>query len=136
MKHLKFHLILLTAWCFFWYQYDFYAENKRESDYQKIAAELLNGKTEVVLSDRTRIDIVTDDQAIEVDWSYKWAEGIGQALYYSSRTNKEPGLILIVKDIEKEQKYVDRVKTVIKVKSLRIFLYIFDVKAGELRRIE
>ena len=40
-----------------------------------------NGYKEFVLSDKTRIDCLTDEYAIEYDYAKKWAESIGQALY-------------------------------------------------------
>ena len=112
------------------------SQTKNEAYYQDISANLLKGKKEVIMSDKTRVDILTEKIAIEVDWAPKWAEGIGQALYYSAQTGLEAGLILIVKDFEKEQKYVDRVQRLMRIKSIRIFLYVFDVKKKELRRIQ
>ena len=46
-------------------------------------------------STRTRADCLSPTHAIEVDWSSKWAEGIGQALHYADMTGLIPGLILI-----------------------------------------
>ncbi len=54
------------------------------------------GQTEVVLEDRTRVDCLTDTYAIEVDFAYKWAESIGQSLYYANMTNRKPAVLLIV----------------------------------------
>lgn len=68
----------------------------KESYYQKIFCDKLGGKTEVVLSDRTRVDCLTDKYAIEVDFAYKWAEGVGQALHYSIMTGKKAGVYLII----------------------------------------
>lgn len=48
------------------------------------------------LADKTRVDCLFEDYALEVDWGYKWAEAIGQSLYYSIRTNKRPAVLLIV----------------------------------------
>ena len=54
-----------------------------------------------VTQDTTRMDCFDDVFVYEVDWSKKWHEGIGQALYYAAserRPNGEqylPGLILI-----------------------------------------
>ena len=56
------------------------------------------GEIEFVLEDRTRVDCLTDTHAIEYDWSNKWAEEVGQALYYSAMTEKEPSLVLICKN--------------------------------------
>jgi len=110
------------------------AENERF--YQEICAKFLNGKMEVVMSDKTRVDIVTKDQAIEVDWAHKCYEAIGQSLYYSSKTGLNAGIILIVDDINKDQKYIDRVKFLIRVKSIKIYLYVIDVKSKELKLID
>lgn len=53
-------------------------------------------RTEVVLWDNSRVDML-DEYAIEVDWVEKWAEAIGQVLFYSKITNKPPMIILLVK---------------------------------------
>lgn len=52
---------------------------------------------EAVLPNGTRADCMTDRLAIEVDWTHKWAEAIGQAMLYSASTEKLPGIILICK---------------------------------------
>lgn len=54
------------------------------------------GKDEVYLEDGSRVDCLTPAEAIEVDYSAKWAEGIGQALLYSRLTGREPAVALIV----------------------------------------
>jgi len=41
-----------------------------------------------------RVDILTDEYAIEVDHVYKFHEGIGQVLHYAYETGKKPGLAL------------------------------------------
>lgn len=38
--------------------------------------------------DRTRTDCISATHAIEVDFSHKWAEGIGQALHYALWTKE------------------------------------------------
>ncbi|GAC1467807.1 MAG: hypothetical protein PVSMB11_03370 [Desulfuromonadaceae bacterium] len=55
-----------------------------------------NGLMEYVLEDRTRVDCLTDDFAIEFDFAPKWAESVGQALYYALKTGKQPGVVLIM----------------------------------------
>jgi hypothetical protein len=111
-------------------------EAENEAYYQDICAKILNGKTEVVMSDKTRVDILTEGVAFEVDWAYKAYEGIGQCLYYSAKTGLHAGLILIVKDPVKDQKYIDRVRLLIRIKSIKINLYVIDIKSKELRLIE
>lgn len=60
---------------------------------------LIGGRKEVVIPNG-RIDVVTQDFAIEVDFIQKWHEGIGQALHYGSATGKRPALVLIVPHAE------------------------------------
>ena len=83
-----------------------------EKVYQKEFSLIIGGQMEVTLPDRTRVDIVTDTFAIEVDFANKWAEGIGQSLYYGEVLNKKPGILLIIENREKDKKYLDRLMKV------------------------
>ena len=47
------------------------------------------------LPNGTYVDCVTDEYAIEVDFSKKWAEAIGQSLMYAAELERQPGIILI-----------------------------------------
>ena len=74
-----------------------------------------NLQNEVRLEDGTRADLISEDYAIEVDWSAKWAEGIGQALFYSEMTSKAPGVLLLRKSdqsMESHDIYVARCRRV------------------------
>ncbi len=76
-----------------------------ERDNQKIINEELGGQMEVVLDCGSRVDLVfeLEDQksfnmvACEVDWAKKWAEGIGQSIYYWLKLN-DP----IIKSVKEE----------------------------------
>jgi len=57
-----------------------------------------HAKTEVVLSDGSRVDLLSDEYAIEVDWAPKWAESIGQSVHYGLLTGRKPAVILLLKD--------------------------------------
>lgn len=52
------------------------------------------------LPNGTYVDCISDDYAIEVDWSSKWAEAIGQSLMYASELERLPGIILLCKPNE------------------------------------
>ncbi len=54
------------------------------------------GRREAVLWDMTRVDCLTKDYAIEFDFAKKWAESVGQSLYYAKMTNKNPAVVLIL----------------------------------------
>lgn len=83
---------------------------KDEKYYQNKMCNQLGGKTEYILFDKTRVDCLTAEYAIEVDFAKKWAEGIGQSLYYAEITDKKPAVALIVGD--DDEKYLSRIQTV------------------------
>lgn len=68
----------------------------KEKFYQAKWCGRAGGRTEVVQRDRTRVDCLTDTHAIEFDFGPKWAESIGQSLYYAVQTGKKPGVVLIL----------------------------------------
>lgn len=68
-----------------------------EADHAAPWCALQGGQIEHVLPDRTRVDCLTDTHAIEVDFAPKWAEAIGQALYYAAATGKRPGVLLLLR---------------------------------------
>ena len=78
---------------------------KTERDYQEHVNTIYQGKLEHRLKDNTRVDILTDDLAIEVDFAYKWYEAVGQACHYSVLTGKRPAILLIVRQ-NSDEKYV------------------------------
>tara|TARA_R100001244_G_scaffold132003_2_gene106555 strand:+ start:53 stop:487 length:435 start_codon:yes stop_codon:yes gene_type:complete len=61
------------------------------------------------LDDGTRVDLLLPRQACEIDWADKWAEGIGQSIYYGLKTRKAPLVILLAKK-DGWEKYRDRVQ--------------------------
>lgn len=66
-----------------------------ESYYQDLIHQEIGGVKEYQLEDRTRVDILTRNRAIEIDWQNKWAEGVGQSIYYSVKTSRPPLVILL-----------------------------------------
>lgn len=92
-----------------------------EKDYQKYWCDINNGITEYRLNDSTRIDCLTNEYAIEFDFANKWAESIGQALYYGIMTCKKPGIVLILENPKKDLKYLNRLKEVAKEHNITIW---------------
>ena len=86
-------------------------ERRGETEVAAELAEALGGVAEYRLWDGARVDILTDEYAIEVDWSKKWAEGVGQAAYYGAMTGRRPVVLLLVRDWKKEQTYAHRAAT-------------------------
>lgn len=70
-----------------------------------------DGLKEYVLPDKTRIDCLTDEYAIEFDYAKKWAESIGQSLYYAKKTGKKPAVAIITSKKD-DYKYIQRIREV------------------------
>lgn len=92
-----------------------------EADYVKAYCK---GVVEYRLPDKTRVDCLTDEYAIEFDWAKKWAESVGQSLYYAKKTGKKPAVAIIVKSA-KDDKYIERINAVDKG------ITIFKIKAKD-----
>lgn len=74
-----------------------------ESQYADFIQTLIGGQREISV-ESGRIDLLTETHAFEIEWAPKWKEAIGQALWYALQTNKQPGIILILKE-KGEYKY-------------------------------
>jgi hypothetical protein len=85
-----------------------------ERYYQDIYCSKYNGIMEFVLHDNTRVDCLILKPvpiAVEVDWAKKWADSIGQSLYYAVSTNSAAMSLLITNDV-KDCKHVRKVMDV------------------------
>lgn len=56
---------------------------------------------ETALPNGGRVDCLSPIFAIEVDFSEKWHQAIGQSLYYAAETGLEPAIILICRKSER-----------------------------------
>lgn len=82
-----------------------------EKYYQQIWCDQRGGITEYRLEDGTRVDCLLPDYAIEFDFANKWAESVGQSLYYGYMTDRQPGVVLILEQT-KDRRYLPRLKAV------------------------
>lgn len=71
-------------------------QEDNEAVWRDALAEALGGKTEVSV-EGGRVDVLTDQYAIEVDRSKKYHEGVGQALHYAAETGKI-GVVALMED--------------------------------------
>ena len=80
-----------------------------ESDWSLALSEAIGGTQEATV-DFGRVDLLTEDYAIEIDRIDKWKEGIGQALQYAEETGKLPMLALIADSETDDSKirYIDQ----------------------------
>jgi len=108
-------LVLGLVWILFALIFIVVVDAKRihtEKYYQEQWAEKNGGRLEVVLESGARCDILTESNAIEVDFADKWAEGLGQALHYASQTGKRAAVLLIMES-RKDDRYLDRLMSTI-----------------------
>lgn len=110
-------LLMLTGVYYFglnyvpkkWYEEQTMRPNQVESYYVNQWCTSDFGRKEVVLWDATRVDCLAKDYAIEFDFAKKWAESIGQSLYYSKMTGKKPAVALIL-TAPTDYRYVKRIE--------------------------
>lgn len=100
-----------------------------ERDYQKSWCEAAGGASEFVLTDRARVDCLTLTHAVEVDFASKWAEAIGQALYYSIATGKSPGILLIMEDRD-DERFLKRLRAVTDTVGITVWVTTQDDLSG------
>ena len=81
-----------------------------EAVYQKKWCMVHQGIPEYKLPDATRVDCLTTDLAVEFDFADKWAECVGQAIYYGKMTNRQGACVLIMENGEKDIKYLKRLR--------------------------
>lgn len=98
----------------------------KEREYQDCWCSQAGGISEYTLPDKTRVDCLTDEYAIEFEFADNWPESIGQAMYYSIMTNRKPGIVLIIEDIEKDKVYLKRLRVV--TEKLGIKLWAIKIK--------
>lgn len=91
-----------------------------EHYYQAQWCNQYNGQMEYVLPDKTRVDCLTKNYAVEFDFVSKWAECVGQALYYADQTNRTPACVLIIEK-PKDFKYYYRIEKISKDLNLQLW---------------
>ena len=97
-------------------------KKRNEKYYQTQLCDNLDGVMEQSLLDRTRVDCLTDEYAIEVDFAKKWAEAVGQSLYYAEMTEKKAGIGFILRDNKKDRRHLKRVKVLANKYQIKIFI--------------
>ncbi len=98
-----------------------------ERDYQRWWCDRNRGEMEYRLPDGARVDCLTPAYAVEVEYAPKWAEAIGPALYYASKTGRKPGVVIIVGD-RKEERFLKRLRIVARERNIRVW----TVRPGDL----
>lgn len=118
MKYFIISLILFIS------STSFASNHLYERDYQEYWCNKNKGQTEVILRDLARCDCELTGYAVEFDFVEKWAEAVGQSLYYASMLNKQPGIVLIVKDNTDYTKYIKRVFAIERIIDIDIVIWV------------
>lgn len=84
-------------------------EAKRDNTERYYQEKHCVGHLEYTLEDKTRVDCLMPDKAVEYDFADKWAECAGQALYYASMTARHPVCALII-ERESDMVYFKRLR--------------------------
>lgn len=93
----------------------------KEKVYQQTWCSERGGISEYVLDDGSRVDCLLDEYAVEFDFARKWAESIGQALYYGLKTGRQPAVVLIMETPGKDSRHLKRLEVVAKKYNLKIW---------------
>ena len=98
---------------------------QHESWYQNIWCIGMGGIIEKQMENGRRIDCLTENYAIEMDFAWKWQEALGQSLEYSILSNKKAGIVLILTK-NSDYAYWDRLNLVVNTFELPIKLWKLD----------
>jgi len=100
----------------------------REPYYTQLLAKKLDWVAEVQTPVGTRCDLVSQTHAVEVEWTTKPYQAVGQALHYSLELDKEPGILFLYRlDSEREFALTRAGKTVDKL-HIKVWWYNIDTK--------
>lgn len=97
-----------------------------ESYYAHQWCDAAGGQSEVVTESGARVDCLTAEYAVEVDWSGKWAEAIGQSLHYGVQTGRRAAILLLMRE-DYQPAHLYRLQDTIDRNGLDIELFIQDV---------
>jgi hypothetical protein len=111
------------------------AQWHNEKYYQTVIATQMEGKAEVSFPDRIRVDIITKNYAIEVEFADKWYQAVGQSLYYGIKTGLLPAIVLIMKK-DVDTLYLNRLRQVAALHKIKIFtIDYYSLKITEINPI-
>ena len=85
----------------------------------------MGGDDQFITKDRTYVDCLTDEYAIEAEYDYNWKEAIGQSLHYAESTNKKAG-ILFIKRSKSKKDYFNEMLRVIEKYQLPIKIFVIQ----------
>lgn len=83
----------------------------------------MNGISQFTTKDRTYVDCLTDEYAVETEYDYNWKEAVGQSLHYAESTDRKAAILLIQRSSSKKN-YLSELNRVIQKFDLPIKVYV------------
>ena len=83
----------------------------------------MNGISQFTTKDRTYVDCLTDEYAVETEYDYNWKEAVGQSLHYAETTDRKAAILLIQWSSSKKN-YLSELNRVIQKFDLPIKVYV------------
>lgn len=102
----------------------------KERDYQRRYCAGM--ALEVVTPSGSRADCLSSTHAIEVDFSKKWAEAIGQSLHYANELGRKAGIVLVCKNTVKCNSHFYRLESTIKSDRLKLPIDVWYCQTSDL----
>lgn len=90
-----------------------YNHKKQDADYVKEWCTRNGGLTEQYVSASSRVDCVTKNEVVEIEFADKYSEGIPQVARYAKESGKKGRLVLVVEN-PYENHYVDDARALVK----------------------
>ena len=82
----------------------------------------INGISQFISKDKTYVDCLTDEYAIETEYDYNWKEAIGQSLHYAETTDRKAAILLIQRSSSRKN-YLNELERVIDRFNLPIVIF-------------
>ena len=83
----------------------------------------MNGISQFTTKDRTYVDCLTEEYAVETEYDYNWKEAVGQSLHYAETTDRKAAILLIQRSSSKKN-YLSELNRVIQKFNLPIKVYV------------
>ena len=72
--------------------------------------------------DKTRVDLLTADLALEVDWAHKWAEAFGQSDWYAFNFRRKRGVCILSEDFKADANYIYKAQVICALRGVEFWL--------------
>ena len=90
----------------------------KEAEYRD--AWCTKGRTEVTLHDGSRVDCLTENYAVEIEFAAKAMEALGQSIHYARITGTDPAMVIII-ETEKDWRHFNRIRRTARKRGVKLW---------------